>query len=48
MSFKMKSATLSNIDIKEEQDKKISLDIKNSHKFPEVPEKLEEELKEDL
>ena len=29
MSFKMKSETLSNIDIKEEQDKKSSLDDKN-------------------
>ena len=48
MSFKMKNATLSNIDIKEEQDKKSSLDNKNSQHFPEVPEKLEEELKEDL
>ena len=44
----MKSATLSNIDIKEEQDKKSSFDDKNWHNFPEVPEKLEEELKEDL
>ena len=48
MNFKIKNVTLSNLDKKEEQDKKSSLDIKNSLDFPEMPEKFEEELKEDL
>ena len=48
MNFKIKNVTLSNLERKEEQDKKSSLDIKNSLDFPEMPEKFEEELKEDL
>ena len=48
MKMKIKNATLSNIERKEEQDKKSSLDIKNSHYFLELAKKFEEELKEDL
>ena len=48
MKMKIKNATLSNIERKEEQDKKSRLDIKNSHYFLELAKKFEEELKEDL
>ena len=48
MNFKIKNAIFSNIWRKEEQDKKSRCDIKNLDNFPEVPEKFEEKVKQDL
>ena len=48
MNFKIKNAIFSNIQRKEEQDKKSRCDIKNLDNFPEVPEKFEEKVKQDL
>ena len=48
MSFQIKNSTLLNTKRKEEQDKKSSLDIKESHYFFDKPDQFEEELREDL
>ena len=48
MNFKIKNAIFSNIQRKEEQDKKSRCDIKNLDNFPDVPEKFEEKVKQDL